>query len=174
MGSPNFKAQFCLCCNRASKILVRRSIFVFLFSSFPDAKEFSKLRRFLAEDLTKFWTKLVFKNSKICTFLKLWSSIFPKKYKVLLLGEFVQVAIYKTIPFSFENLCIFDDIRRICNHWRSSKNFLINEDSSFSSSVHFQKPKNLHIRLRFIFNLHCNTAKLEITYTFIHNFNFVY
>ena len=40
---------------------------------------------------------------------------------------------------------------------RSSKKFWINEDSSYSSSVHFQKPKNLRIRLRSIFNLRCNT-----------------
>ena len=42
---------------------------------------------------------------------------------------------------------------RICNLRRSSKNFWINEDSSYSSLVHFQKPKNLCIRLRSIFNL---------------------
>ena len=47
----------------ALKILVQRSIFV--FGSFPDAEESSKLRRFLAEDskilwenLIIFWTKL--------------------------------------------------------------------------------------------------------------------
>ena len=59
------------CCNeaskifKASKIFVRRSIFVFIFGSFSDAEESSKLRRFLAKDskilwenLITFWTKL--------------------------------------------------------------------------------------------------------------------
>ena len=42
----------CQCCNeaskifKASKIFVRRSIFVFIFGSFSDAEESSKLRRF--------------------------------------------------------------------------------------------------------------------------------
>ena len=81
-----------------------------------------------------------------------------------MLGKVVQVAAWKKIfinknfSFSFENLRIFEDIWRICNLRRSSKNFWINEDSSYSSSVHFKKPKNLHIRLRSIFNLRCNTA----------------
>ena len=34
------------CCNEASKIFVWRSIFVFIFGSFSDAEESSKLRRF--------------------------------------------------------------------------------------------------------------------------------
>ena len=58
----------------------------------------------------------------------------------------------------FKEFAIFEDIQRICNLRRSLKNFWIKEDSLYSSSVYFQKLKNLCIRLRSIFNLRCNTA----------------
>ena len=68
----------------------------------------------------------------------------------LLLGKFVKVAAWNKF---FIFLWKSSYLRRICNLRRSSKKFWINEDSSYSSSVHF-----LRIRLRSIFNLRCNTG----------------
>ena len=58
----------------------------------------------------------------------------------------------------WENLTIylkklFEKVKK-----KVKKKFWINEDSSYLSSVHFQKLKNLHIRLQYIFILRCNTA----------------
>ena len=70
----------------APKIFVQRSIFVFIFSSYSDAEESLKLRRFKAEDcevlLWKFnniLDKIVWKSLKICTFLKTLNFNFPHK-----------------------------------------------------------------------------------------------
>ena len=107
--------------------------------------------------------KIVWKSSEICTFLKILNFNFPH---IMLSSTTEKICSScwlkenfnnKNFSFSFENLRIFEDIRRICNLRRSSKNFWFNEDSSYSSSVYFQKPKNLRIRLRSIFNLRCNT-----------------
>ena len=82
-----------------------------MFPKASESSKSSKLRRFddFMGKFNNILDQIVFKNSK------LWSSIFPKKYKVLLLREFVQVAVCKNIPFSFENIHIFGDIQRICN-----------------------------------------------------------
>ena len=89
--------------------------------------------------------------------------VFKVKRQVLVASTvctFIKIFNNENFSFSFENLRIFEDIWRICNLRRSLKNFWINKDSSYLSSVHFQKPKNLRIRLQSIFNLCCNTALL--------------
>jgi len=50
--------QSCQCCNEASKIFSRRSVFV--FGPFQIVKESSKLQRFWAEDPEDFWDKIPF------------------------------------------------------------------------------------------------------------------
>ena len=135
-------------------------------------EESSKLRRFYAEDCQDFLgkfnnilDKIVWKSSEICTFLKILNFNFPHIMLSSTAGKICLSCCLKenfnneNFSFSFENLRIFEDLRRICNLRRSSKNFWINEDSSSSSSVYFQEPKNLRIRLRPIFNLRCNTGR---------------
>ena len=62
-------------------------------------------------------------------------------------------------PFNFsENLRFFEYLRRNSYLRRSSKIFQNSEESSSSSSVYFQDPKILRLRLRSIFNLRCNTV----------------
>ena len=63
---------------------LRRSIFVFIFGSFSEAEESSKLRRFKAKDCEDFMgkfnnilDKIVWKIPKICTFLKTLNFNFP-------------------------------------------------------------------------------------------------
>merc|ERR1711873_359233 len=124
------------CCNEASKIFVRRSIFVFIFSSFSDAKESLKLRRFYAEDCEDFlgkFTNILDKNclkkSKICNFLNTLNFNFPHIMLSSTAGKICSSYCLeenfnnRNFSFSFENLRIFEDLRRICNLRRSSKNF---------------------------------------------------
>ena len=91
--------------------------------------------------------KIVWKSQEICTFLKILNFNFPH---IMLSSTTEKICSScwlkenfnnKNFSFSFENLRIFEDIRRICNLWRSLKNFWINEDSLYLSSVHFQKTK---------------------------------
>ena len=118
---------------------------------------------FLKASLTSVATKLR-RSLKLQRFLSEDPSLnfnFPHKMKSSTGGKFNLSPVFKTIfnnkvfPFSFENLFIFEDILRI---WNSSKNFWINKDSSYLSSVYFKKPKNLCICLWSIFNLLCNTV----------------
>ena len=81
------------------------------------------------------------------------------------------------IQFPTQKFYCWEDLSKLLSAWQiltmknlhfplkifvSSKNFWINEDSSYSSSVLYKKPKNLRIHLRSIFNLRCNTGSLLV------------
>ena len=183
------------CCNEASKIfeaskiIVRRFIFVFIFGQFSETEESLKLRRFFTEDSEDFPSKnSTFESQKLnfivslsrketktqVTFASEYPYFFHHRYDIFCsyifftLNYLCSSLIFANRPFHFK---IFGTSK----NFQSSKTFedfcfprrffvfifglfSESEESSYSSSVYFQKPKNLRIRLRSIFNLCCNTV----------------
>ena len=115
------------CCNEApkifeaSKVLSKDPSFSLSLDHFQMPENLwalnisgQRLKRFFCENLTLFRIKIIWKNLKYVLFSKLWTSISPpKKFKVLLLGEFIEVAVCMTI-FKDENF-----------HFPSKKEFAI-------------------------------------------------
>ena len=92
--------------------------------------------------------KIVWKSSEICTFLKILNFNFPHIMLSSTAGKICLSCCLKenfnteNFSFSFENLCIFEDLWRFAN---SSKIFVFvlglfseTEESSYLSPVHFQ------------------------------------